>query len=110
MDSRIEALRHQHERGRNLIAEAEKSLPGYEKDEIIHTETLLENLASYASLLRHHIHREENDFYPHVAETFTKAEDQAILDEFEKETQKAGETVYNESQNRVKALGMLLET
>lgn len=57
-DGQIESLRHQHERGRNSIAEIASSLEGYTRGNEIQTTALIENLAAYISLLRHHIHED----------------------------------------------------
>ena len=108
LDGQMESLRHQHERERNFITEAESPLPGYEKGEAIQTTTLLENIASYASLLHRHIHCEEHAVYPLVAKEFSEAEHAEILEKFKKEAGIAGKEIYSQSRKSVKDLGGLL--
>ena len=56
-DGPIDALRHQHERGRNFITAISDSLDGYSKGNDFDITTLLENLAAYTSLLILHIQK-----------------------------------------------------
>lgn len=109
LDAQIEVLRHQHERGRDFITDAEHAMAGYAKGEEIQTSTLLENLAAYISLLRHHIHREEHVFYPLVQKEFSEAEHAAVLEEFEKEHKKAGARVHDDARTLVREMGTILE-
>jgi len=88
LDAQIDALRNQHERGRNLMNEVSRSLKGYENDDPLDTSTLLENFAAYTSLLRHHIHREEEVYYPMVAILFSEAEKKGLADAFQTENEK----------------------
>ncbi len=46
IDAQIEALRYQHERGRNFISGISDALPGYTKGEEIKTSDVLENMAA----------------------------------------------------------------
>lgn len=108
LDAQIETLRHQHERGRNLIGEIAHSLDSYSKWEDAQTIMLLENLAAYTSLLRHHIHREDHVFYPMVDKELSDAEQQALLDEFKKEDAKTGGTTFENSKKLVMKMGSLL--
>lgn len=108
IDAQIESLRYQHERGRDLIAEMNKSLKGYQKGKEVQTSALLENLAAYLSLLRHHIHKEEHTFYPMVDELLSDAEKQDLLKAFKKEEKKFGASQVKESHSLVKTMGALL--
>ena len=108
LDGQIDSLRHQHERGRNFITEISNSLDGYARGNEIHTTSLLENLAAYISLLRHHIHREDHIFYPMVKEEFSENEGQDLLRLFEKEDQKAGGKTFENSQKLVHEMAALL--
>lgn len=108
LDGQIESLRYQHERGRNLINEISRSLKGYSKNDEIDTTILLENLAAYVSLLRHHIHREEHIFYPMVDKIFTDGEKQGLVEEFDLEDKKAGEENLKTSLDLLREMGEIL--
>ena len=56
LEGEMVALRYQHERNRHLIRQIENGLKPYADGDDIATSTLLENLASYISLLKRHIH------------------------------------------------------
>jgi hemerythrin-like domain-containing protein len=90
IDAQIDALRYQHERGRNFIAEIANSLEGYSKGEEFSTTSLLENLAAYISLIRRHIHREDHFFYPMVEKELSAHEDKGLVEQFKKEEEKTG--------------------
>lgn len=108
LDDQIESLRYQHERGRDFITEIANSLEGYRKGEPIQTSALLENLAAYVSLIRHHIHREEYVFYPIAEKEFSEEEQKSLLGEFEKEDKKTGGKTFEESQKLLREMGALL--
>jgi hemerythrin-like domain-containing protein len=108
IDAYIEALRGQHERGRNYLAEISNALDGYEKGHEIQTLDLLENAAAYLSLLRHHIHREDHLFYPMVKEAFTDSEKETILELFRQELEKEGAISTEEARERLRRLSSLL--
>jgi hemerythrin-like domain-containing protein len=88
LDAQIDALRYQHERGRNFMNEVNRSLKGYEKDDPLDTSTLLENIAAYVSLIRHHIHREEQVYYPMIVSLFSEAEKKGLADAMQAEIDK----------------------
>ena len=108
IDAKIEMLRYQHDRGRTFVNEIANSLDGYEKDDPIKTTTLLENVAAYISLLRHHIHTEDHIFYPMVEEALSSDEKDLLLVEFEKENRKCGEKTFEDSRKLVMDMGSLL--
>jgi hemerythrin-like domain-containing protein len=107
-DGQIDSLRHQHEHGRNFITEISSALDGYTKGNDIDTTTLVENLASYISLLRHHIHKEDHDFYQIVKQEFSENELQGFVELFDKEKERVGERTYENSQNIVQEMSVLL--
>jgi hemerythrin-like domain-containing protein len=107
-DGPIDSLRHQHERGRNFITEISDSLEGYARGDAIHTTTLLENLGAYIHLLRHHIHREDHNFYQMVKKEFSEKELQGLLELFNREDQKSGGKTFENSQKLVQELAALL--
>ncbi len=75
IDSQIDVLRYQHDRGRNHVIEIENALDGYYKNpDGVQATIIIENLASYISLLRQHIHREDYIFYPMADEAFSPEE------------------------------------
>lgn len=108
LDAQIDALRYQHDRGRDLITTIDSALEGYKQGEDARTTILLENLAAYVSLLRTHIHKEDHSFYPLVDREFTEEEQRSLLEEFHKEESKAGGQITQESQKLVKEMGALL--
>ena len=89
----------------NLVSD---SLRGYKKKEELDTAILLENLAAYISLLRLHIHREENVFYPLVENIFSEGEKEALIEQFNIENQKLGSENIDKNQNIVQEMGKLL--
>lgn len=108
IDAQLEALRQQHERGRNLVAAMAERLDGYAKGDPIAAAELLENLAGYASLLKHHIHTEDHVFYP-MARRELDAEDMArLLEEFENDRARTGERTFENSHKLVVDMGSIL--
>jgi hemerythrin-like domain-containing protein len=92
LDSQLDTLRYQHERGRELVSAIGRSVDGYVACDEMKTGDLLENMAAYVSLLRRHIHTEDHVFYP-LAQTVLGTDDVAALElEFEKERQKHPQT------------------
>ena len=57
----------------------------------IATTTLLENLASYISLLKRHIHREDHLFFKMAEKVLSEDEDVVLLEHFKNEEQRMGE-------------------
>jgi hemerythrin-like domain-containing protein len=108
LDGPIDSLRHQHERGRNFITAISNSLDGYTKGDEIHTTTLLENLAAYIHLLRHHIHKEDHHFYLMVKKEFSESEFHDLLELFNKEDQKGGGRTFENSRKLVQEMAALL--
>ncbi len=108
IDAQLESLRYQHERSRNFIIEIAGSLDGYSKGQGIQISNVLENLASYISLIRHHIHKEEHIFYPMIEKELSKEEKMALAKEIEKESSKAGDNFLEYARKCVMKIGDFL--
>jgi hemerythrin-like domain-containing protein len=108
LDAQIEALRFQHERGRNLITAMADNLNGYEQGQAIQTSLLLENLAAYISLLRQHIDKEEHIFYPMAEKVFDQTEGRALAGLFEQEEKKFAERGEGSFRDLISEMGALL--
>lgn len=107
-DGPVDALRYQHERSRQRISQISESLAGYAEGEEEKVTVLLENLASYISMLRQHIHREDHFFYPLVRKQLSESESRIMLEEFEKADRKAGKDFLEQSRNLVLSMGSSL--
>ncbi len=109
IDGQIDVLRHQHDHGRNFIAEISKSLRGYAIEDEIATTNLVENLASYVSLLRRHMHKEDYVFYPMVQQTLTDEEKDRLLEEFRAQAEKVGGSEFTgKYRNLIQEMGSLI--
>jgi hemerythrin-like domain-containing protein len=108
IDAQLETLRFQHERGRSMVSEIEKAVDGYTRDDSQATTKMLENMASYTSLLRHHIHTEDHIFYPMVQQELSGEEMDLLLQEFEKERERAGGMAFEHSHKLVVDMGSIL--
>jgi len=109
LDAEIEALRQQHEHSREFVSEMANALDGYAKGKDAQITIMLENLASYTTLLRHHIHREDNVFYPMVERDLSQQELDDLAELFEKEAAKAGRDVLADMRRVAGELGALLK-
>jgi hemerythrin-like domain-containing protein len=107
-DASIEALRFQHERGRSHISGISNALEGYTQGREDKVTSVLENLAAYSSMLRHHIHREDHVFYPVVEKELAQTESKELVEAFDKENQKAGADFLEKSRELVTSMGALL--
>jgi hemerythrin-like domain-containing protein len=89
LDAEIEALRQQHDHGREFISEMGNALDGYSKGKDAQVTIMIENVAALVTLYRHHVHREDHVFFPMVEKDLTQEEldDLAVL--FAKEDEKA---------------------
>ncbi len=108
VDAQLEALRYEHERGRSLVTGIESALPGYEANDPIKTGELLENIAAYVSLLRHHIHIEDHVFYPMARKTLTSDEFAALNPEFLKANNKYGADTFERCHKIVVDMGSII--
>jgi len=80
LDLEIGSLRHQHENGRKFLTNIEKSINGYGMKNEVAVTSLLENIASFTSVLRRHIFREDHLFFPMVEKDLSKNEKQMLLE------------------------------
>lgn len=108
LDAQIETLRQQHDRSREFVSEMANALDGYSQGRDAQVTIMLENLASYTSLLRHHIHREDHVFYPMVERDLTQQELDDLSELFVKEDDKAGRDTLGDTRRLVGELGALL--
>ncbi len=108
VDAQLEALRYEHVRGRSLVSGIEKALPGYAAKDPIKTGELLENIAAYCSMLRHHIHVEDHIFYPMAKKTLTEEEFAALVPEFEKQRDKQGADTFERCHKLVIDMGSIV--
>jgi hemerythrin-like domain-containing protein len=108
VDAEIEALRLQHERGRSIVTGIADALDGYEKGDTINSARLIENLAAYTSLLRHHIHKEDHIFYPMAREELTDQDEQELVKEFDNAREKSGGIAFEEAHKAVVDMGSIL--
>ncbi len=82
LDLEIGSLRHQHELGRDCINRIEKSINGYAMKNEIAITSLLQNMASFISVLSRHIYREDNIFFPMVEKELSIDEKTTLLNQF----------------------------
>jgi len=108
VDAQLEALRHEHVRGRNLVASMEQALPGYAAKDSIKIGELLECLGAYTALLKHHIHIEDHVFYPMAEKTLTDKEFAVISGEFDKQADKHGRDTFERCHKMVVDMGSML--
>lgn len=108
VDAQLETLRYEHERGRSLITGIETAVPGYAEGDPIKTGELLENVAAYGSLLRHHIHVEDHVFYPMARKTLTEQEFETINEEFDKQHEKHGRDTFEKCHKTVVDMGSIV--
>jgi len=108
VDAQLDALRYEHERGRSLVTGIENAVPGYVALDPIKTGELLENIAAYVSLLRHHIHVEDHIFYPMARKMLSETEVDAIRQEFEKQHEKHGHDTFERCHKMVVDMGSMV--
>ena len=91
---------YEHEQGRNFVVGMEESLKEENKDKLI------ENACNYAELLRDHIFKEDNIFYPMINEVISSDTQNKILSKFKQVEEKIGLKKRNELMNIIKELGI----
>ncbi len=107
-DAPIEALRNQHETGRNHVAAIDYAKEGYESGQEAATNDLLEHLASYISMLRQHINREDHRFYPLAFQLLDEDDTARLMVEFERVNEKFGADFLDKSRDRVAKMAALV--
>jgi len=85
LDLEIGSLRHQHETGRRFLTRLEKSINGYAMKNEIAITSLLENMASFISILSRHIYREDNLFFPMVEQELSTDQKTTLIEQFKLE-------------------------
>jgi hemerythrin-like domain-containing protein len=90
LDGEIEALRQQHDHGREFVSEMANALDGYSRGKDAQVTIMLENLAPYTTMLRHHILREDRVFYPMVEEVLAQEEMDDLAELYTKEDERHG--------------------
>jgi hemerythrin-like domain-containing protein len=108
VDAQLDALRYQHERGRELVAGMGDALAGYVAQDAMKTADLLEKMAAYASLLRHHIHVEDHVFYPMAKKTLRESEMAQVAQEFAKQRDTHGADTFERCHKMVVDMGSIL--
>ena len=108
VDAQLDTLRHQHERGRELLSTIKRSLDGYGSQDPTKTADLLEACAAYSSLLRHHIHTEDHVFYPMAKKTLTAADFSEVAKEFVAQREKHGGDLFERSHKTLVDMGSIL--
>jgi len=108
VDAQLEALRQQHERGRELVSSISNALEGYVAQDPTKTGEMLESIAAYSALLKHHIHVEDHVFYPMVKRTLTEDEMDMVSTEFVNQREKHGGDAFERSHKLVVDMGSIL--
>jgi hemerythrin-like domain-containing protein len=108
LDGEIESLRHQHETGRDHVADIGAALDGYEAGNPVKTDQIRAALRAYVPMLRDHIHTEDHVFFPLAAEKLTAEEHAQLESEFERARQKAGLDAFEEYHKLVVDMSSLL--
>ncbi len=90
LGKQLAALKYEHERGCQFIETLSHSISEYAKGDNLATTTLLENIASYTSILRRHIFVEDHIFFPLVEKELSNQEDQDLVIQFQEESQRLG--------------------
>ncbi len=96
------------EEGVLYVTEISNSLEGYTRGNEIQTTTLIESLAAYISLLRHHIHKEDHSFYQIVRQAFSEAELRGLVGLFDSEEGRVAEKICEDSKETVQEMASML--
>ena len=96
IDGQIEALRYQHDRGRSLVTGMWETIDGYDAGDEMKTGELIEHVAAYASLLRHHIHIENHVFFPMARSEMADEELAKLQVEFDMERERHGADTFEQ--------------
>ncbi len=108
IDGQIEALRHQHETGRDYMTEINGAMVGYEDDNPVTVGRVLECTAAYVSMLRSHIHREDHVVYPMAAKLLSEDDIAQLQVDFDLAREKAGGEMFERYHAMVIEMGSML--
>ena len=108
VDAQLESLRYQHERGREHITAIANALDGYVERDHMKVTTMLESVAAYVSLLRHHIHVEDHIFYPLAKNVLAKNEMQELEERIK--NKKMSEEAETKVRKEFKKLKMIMHS
>ncbi len=108
IDAQLDALRYQHERGRQLVTRLTGHLPSYAegKDEAAHM--VLATSSAYRDLLADHIHHEDHEFYPLARRVLTADDLRELGEEFARDRQRRGGLAFELAHKQVVDMGSLL--
>ena len=109
IDDQIDTLRFQHERGRNLVSKIAGFLEGYGARDAEAIAQMLESVAAYVALLRHHIHLEDHVFFPMAERELMPPELEEIERVFDQERDRQGADTFAECEELVAEMCRLLE-
>jgi hemerythrin-like domain-containing protein len=91
----VAVMLHEHELGRAHVAAVADNIAAAAAGDPAARTIVVERLAAYASLLRQHIHKEDNILYPMADRVFSEADQAALAAEFERvERDEIGEGVH----------------
>ena len=101
LDQSVKALRFDHERALNLLAEIGRSLPGYAAGGEQEAAIILGDLASYVAMLRRHIYQEDHVLFPMVERDLSEAEQAELMKVFKQTTDEFGGHIFETFQQAV---------
>ncbi len=82
LDTAMGALRYQHDRCRQCMAQITRALERYEKNDEMAVTLVLEHLSVYVSLLHRHIHTEDHLFFPMAEKSLSTEENDSLTGQF----------------------------
>lgn len=108
LDAQLGVLRQQHERGRELVTGIATAIEGYGAGDLGSTGALLEGVGAYTSLLRHHLHFEDNVVYPLARHELDASDLRELETEYLKIQAKHGGNAFERSHKIVLDMGSIL--
>ncbi len=110
IDLEIGVLRYQHDLCRECINQIENSIEGYGQGNEIVITTLLSNLSSYTSMLKWHIHIEDNIFFKMAEKEISGEEGDVLYNQFlEEDSMHGGKEFFEKNRNLIRELSAMLE-
>jgi hemerythrin-like domain-containing protein len=108
MDAQTEALRHQHETGRDHIVAIANALDGYEAGHAIQTDQIKDAIRDYVPMLREHTHTEDHQYFPLAEKVLSEEEHAQLQVEFDRAREKAGDEPFEFYHMMVVQMGSML--